>query len=60
MNFVTCSGIPVVPGSNLNGTGMHAIKLEGDGHHLSGSAGCAPPNSAESHRIQWDLWRVPK
>jgi hypothetical protein len=59
MNFVSCSGIPIVPGSDRNGPGMHAIKVQGDEGQLFGSAECAPPGSRESHRIQWDLRRVP-
>lgn len=60
VSFVTCRGMRPVAGTTGSFTpeGLRAVKLEGDGNHLTGSVECALPESGGTHRLQWDLRRV--
>jgi hypothetical protein len=60
LSFITCAGMPSVPGTTSAFTpeGLRAVKVEGDGSRLIGSADCTKPGSNATHRIQWDLRRV--
>jgi hypothetical protein len=60
VSFVTCRGMRAVSGTTgpFAPEGLRAVKLEGDGSHLTGSVECALAESGATHRLQWELRRV--